>query len=156
MPKDKKEEKKDWTREHLKTLIGGHIIGVEDDGGTQVHDRRYGLRIQLRDGNVFIAWILRDPEGNGPGFLDYEETSEEVPKESRKVGQRVRALVRVTEGGIAGDKTAKFPAPSYIHAEPGDAGVVIDIHNDMPTVRFDKTLTASLVAWSEITLEMST
>lgn len=52
------------TVNHLKQLIGKGVVSLvasnHDDSGI------YGLK--FHDGT--IAWILCDPEGNGPGHLD--------------------------------------------------------------------------------------
>lgn len=85
------------------------------------------------------------------------------------VGQKVRALVEITEGGqgVPGDPSierpqvldrypelayvSKFPPPAWIHASPGDLGCVEYIDEDgMPTVRFCRTQTATIVADEEI------
>lgn len=50
--------------EHYLKLVGKRIVAI-------VHDRNgeyYGLKFD--DGST--VWILRDPEGNGPGFLEIE------------------------------------------------------------------------------------
>jgi len=56
----------DWTVKHLSQLKGKTVkaINVDDQD-----DRVYGL--EFEDGTT--AWILCDPEGNGPGFLDIQE-----------------------------------------------------------------------------------
>lgn len=69
------ENKTDHMRDHLQQLVNSTIMSVEDDGGRDTRDRLYGLRIRKADGTEVIAWILRDPEGNGPGHLDVEEVS---------------------------------------------------------------------------------
>ncbi|GEM_PF-5524890 len=74
-------------------------------------------------------------------------------------GQRVRATCQVTEGGGGGggDPTKPFldedgyPDPAYVHAEPGEEGVVESIDNGDPFVRFDRTGTATIVSAGEIT-----
>lgn len=146
----KNKNKVDHVREHLKQLVGAKILGVVDDGSKESHDRAYGLRVKKISGQFAIAWILRDPEGNGPGFLDFED--EPVVK----VGDRVVAEGRITEGGAGhpGKESAKFPDPHYIHAEEGDIGVVSGVNDDgLPTVRFERTGTATIVGWGEVTPE---
>jgi hypothetical protein len=67
------------------------------------------------------------------------------------VGQKVMATRRIVEGDVAGDESAKFPDRAYIHAEDGDTGVVEHIDGDgEPTVRFDRTGTATVVGPDEI------
>ena len=56
--------------EHLSQVVGRTVAGIavdsdsEADFGEPCHGLRFG------DGTV--AWIMRDAEGNGPGFLDIE------------------------------------------------------------------------------------
>jgi hypothetical protein len=62
---------------HLKRLNGARIIQpIEGNDGI------VGFEMQLmgKKGKMPIVdvWILRDPEGNGPGWLEIEEP-EEVP-----------------------------------------------------------------------------
>lgn len=66
-------KKPDHLVEHLMSLQGGTILGVAvttDDVGA--HDRIAALIVE-KDGKKMNCWILRDPEGNGPGWLDIEE-----------------------------------------------------------------------------------
>lgn len=66
----------------------------------------------------------------------------------------VKAARQITEVGgvIIGDESAKFPAPAYIHANAGDMGIIEHIDGDgAPTVMFQRTRTATVVAPSEIT-----
>ena len=57
-----------YMEKHLGQLVGRTVTGLvadpefEEDFG----EPAYGLKFD----NGSIAWILRDPEGNGPGFLD--------------------------------------------------------------------------------------
>ena len=69
-----------------------------------------------------------------------------------KVGQKVRAIRQVTEGGgcIEGKPGAKFPEAAYIHAEEGDLGCVEGIDDETPTVRFCRTETATIVGKDEV------
>ncbi len=66
------------------------------------------------------------------------------------VGTKVKAAKQITESGIEGDPAALFPAGAYIHAEAGDEGTVVYVEDGNPTVRFDRTGTATLVFNSEI------
>jgi hypothetical protein len=71
------------------------------------------------------------------------------------VGQKVEALVVITEGGDAigdtvGDPNAIFPSPYYIHALIGEHGVVEMVDCDVATVRFDRTGTATIVSDEEV------
>ena len=82
-----------------------------------------------------------------------------------KEGDRVVATRIVTEGGCTCyfkgtecdcvfDRSAEFPDYDYIHAEEGEEGVIENIDDCngdlLPTVRFDRTGTATLVGWDEI------
>lgn len=72
------------------------------------------------------------------------------------VGNNVIAKIRITEAGgdYLGDKEAEFPDPQYIHAEPGDIGIIEYIDSDHePTVRFKRTGTATVVGSHEIELD---
>lgn len=62
----KRKEPQDYTAEHLHQLVGKKVTGIakDEDGGE--FDTAYGLMFD--DGT--IAWIMCDPEGNGPGWLD--------------------------------------------------------------------------------------
>lgn len=66
------------------------------------------------------------------------------------VGSRVVATCQITEGGGSGDSNAKFPEPTYIHAEKNDRGTVETIDDGCYTVRFDRTGTATIVGETEI------
>jgi hypothetical protein len=70
---------------------------------------------------------------------------------------RVTATHQITEAGgeVVGDPDAVFPAPNYIHAEDGELGTVEHCEagpNGEPTVRFDRTGTATIVAHREIAI----
>lgn len=68
-------------------------------------------------------------------------------------GLRVRALRQITEDGtVPGDPTAEFPKGRYIHAEEGDVGTVEGVDDNTPTVRFDRTGTATIVGEDEVAL----
>lgn len=58
--------------EVYKGLIGRTIKDVVKDSEEDSYDTFYGLL--LDDGT--IAWIQRDPEGNGPGFLQINDPLE--------------------------------------------------------------------------------
>ncbi len=68
-------KRKDVMREHLSQLIGLSVADVVLMAGSEAEfgEKAYGLRFEPNDAGVnYIVWILRDPEGNGPGFLDIE------------------------------------------------------------------------------------
>jgi len=56
----------------LEKLIGGTIHGIVVDA-----DGAPCLDIRLPDGRHVYAWVMRDPEGNGPGWLHIQD---ETPK----------------------------------------------------------------------------
>ena len=81
------------------------------------------------------------------GTEEVNMTSEQV----LNVGDRVRALKQIMEGGAVGNPDATFPQPGYIHAERGDKGTVGHVEiNDAYTVIFDHTGTATVVLRCEI------
>lgn len=79
-----------------------------------------------------------------------------------KEGQKVRAVKVVTEGGLGFDGDPKanigigandrtFIPSNFIHATPGDIGVVVFVDEiGLPTVRFERTGTATMVGHEEI------
>ena len=70
-----------------------------------------------------------------------------------KVGDRVRATKTITESGKGpGREDAKRLDPDWIHARAGELGTVehVDYPLTWPTVRFDRTGTATIVHHSEI------
>jgi hypothetical protein len=79
-----------------------------------------------------------------------------MPSFPYNLGNTVIAKIRITEAGgdYLGDIEAEFPDPQYIHAEPGDVGIIEYIDSDHePTVRFKKTGTATVVGPHEIELD---
>lgn len=72
-----------------------------------------------------------------------------------RVGQRVQATRTITEAGgdQVGDEAALFDSPGYIHARAGECGEVEYVDSDgAPTVRFDRTRTATVVGPDEVSL----
>lgn len=69
-----------------------------------------------------------------------------------EIGGSVTAITTITESGILpGDPEAKMPAANYIHALPGDTGKVVHVDEEgYPTVKFDKTGTATVVSAGEL------
>ena len=60
------------------------------------------------------------------------------------VGDKVKAVKLITEDGFNGQDV-------WTHAEPGNTGEVIHVNKQhLPTVRFEKTGTATIVAPTEI------
>ena len=72
------------------------------------------------------------------------------------VDTRVVAECYITESGHIhlADEEAVFPDPDYIHARVGELGTVVHVEYDkderVPTVRFDRTGTATIVGRDEI------
>ena len=60
-------KKKDYMVEHLSQLVGKTVTKVVKDG--EGYDAFWGLKFD--DGTV--AFILCDPEGNGPGHLEIQK-----------------------------------------------------------------------------------
>ncbi len=66
---------KDYYIEEYKKLVGKTITGIVKTPPTDI-----GVTYGLRYGDAVtggIAWVLRDPEGNGPGFLEIEPNHKE-------------------------------------------------------------------------------
>lgn len=59
-----------YEHKHYKYLVGKQITGLVEsqDDGTGTGDT---IGFELEDGSV--VWILCDPEGNGPGFLEIQK-----------------------------------------------------------------------------------
>lgn len=73
MKRSDKKTKPDHLIDHLMSLQGGTVLGVAvttDD--VSDHDRTAALIIEVK-GKKYNCWIMRDPEGNGPGWLDIED-----------------------------------------------------------------------------------
>lgn len=73
-----------------------------------------------------------------------------------EVGERVRSVTTITEGGDDGtpDLTADFPHVDYVHSEAGGLGRVVDITDGNATVSFDFRGSATVVAPEEIELAL--
>lgn len=71
-----------------------------------------------------------------------------------KEGMVVKAKTIITEAGgdTVGDHNAVFPNDNYIHADKDELGVVEFIEEDsgVPTVRWNRTGTATIVVEEEI------
>ena len=69
-----------------------------------------------------------------------------------EVGQTVLAMATITEDGDSeGSPEAEYPAGNYIHAVVGDSGEGLHLNDDgLPTVRFERTGTATIVGLDEI------
>jgi len=54
-----------WMKSEYADLIGGKILEAGQD-----EDRTPYLHVRLGTGEEVTLFVLRDPEGNGPGFLE--------------------------------------------------------------------------------------
>ncbi len=77
---ENKEQEQEFHIKHLSRLVGGVVRGVIADPGAEAEFGQpvYGLQIEVpakpgQSSKILHAWILCDPEGNGPGFLDIQE-----------------------------------------------------------------------------------
>lgn len=53
-------------------LVGGTITqAIVSD--TEYGEAHFGFEVRLPSGQCKTVWVLCDPEGNGPGFLDIGE-----------------------------------------------------------------------------------
>lgn len=62
---------KDFYAEHYGQLVGKKVVQIGKDDGEEFNEAMYCLIFS--DGTK--AWIMRDPEGNGPGHMDIEGPS---------------------------------------------------------------------------------
>jgi hypothetical protein len=60
----------EWITKHYGPLVGGKIVGIVYDT-QEFGEPVVGLKVE-RDGHKTTAWILRDPEGNGPGHMEID------------------------------------------------------------------------------------
>lgn len=60
----------DILKEQLADFHGAKLADVIVDNSDDDDDGYLGLVFQRSDGQRWIGWVLCDPEGNGPGFLD--------------------------------------------------------------------------------------
>ena len=56
-------------------LVGATITGICSDEGAEFGAGQplYGVIVKHPDGRKQTAWIMTDPEGNGPGFLSIDD-----------------------------------------------------------------------------------
>lgn len=72
MPNSNKDSSTDPTVRHLSQLVGKKVTGICHDNGadpTLGGEKIYGLVFD----DETVAWILADPEGNGPEHLDIQK-----------------------------------------------------------------------------------
>lgn len=58
----------EWQIKQVEALIGATIVGAAQDDENEA----FGL-ILKKGGKQVVAWVLMDPEGNGPGTLDIQQ-----------------------------------------------------------------------------------
>ena len=51
-------------------LVGGCILNAFVSPEAQLGQQHFGFSVQTKTGKTLSVWVLSDPEGNGPGFLD--------------------------------------------------------------------------------------
>ena len=60
--------------QHYRQIVGATIIGLAvDDTDNDFGDDIWALKLKTKNGRAAIAWIMADPEGNGPGFLAIDD-----------------------------------------------------------------------------------
>lgn len=64
---------KDWGFKHLSVLHKARCGDIVKNSETDHGEAEYGLLFECRDGKIRTAWIMCDPEGNGPGHLIMQE-----------------------------------------------------------------------------------
>ncbi len=69
-----------YTAEYLKKnrVIGGRVVDVEVLDGD---DPLACLVVERADGTEVLLWIMCDPEGNGPGWIDVQDVDEDEEDE---------------------------------------------------------------------------
>ena len=60
------EPERDPFFEQYRKLIGRRVVGVVKSPARRTMRELYGLAFDDRT----VAWVMCDPEGNGPGFLE--------------------------------------------------------------------------------------
>jgi len=64
-----------YDSESAGALVGCTITGVVEDASEDSSEGFYGFMV--KKGKVeSVVWVLRDPEGNGPGCLDAPDLPE--------------------------------------------------------------------------------
>lgn len=56
-------------RREAAPLINGKLVRIAEEAGY------VGLVFRCTDGAERVAWVLRDPEGNGPGWLEVDRSA---------------------------------------------------------------------------------
>ena len=62
------EPERDPFFEQYRKLIGRRVVGIVKSPARRLMRELYGLTFDDRT----VAWVMCDPEGNGPGFLEIE------------------------------------------------------------------------------------
>lgn len=60
----------------LKQLIGGKIVGIirNEPSERNFQTSSFGFEVRLPDNTNRLVWVDADPEGNGPGHLNIEQS----------------------------------------------------------------------------------
>jgi len=72
-----------WTRKHLGQLVGSTIEALAEDPSD---DEAHGFVARMPDGSSKIVFVLCDPEGNGPGWLEISDGDQAVSDERPDYG----------------------------------------------------------------------
>ena len=54
--------------EQYRRLIGRRVVGIVKSPASRIRRALYGLKFD----DHTVAWVMCDPDGNGPGFLEIE------------------------------------------------------------------------------------
>ena len=69
----------EWLMKHLKPLVGATITRVEAEPDPEGFSEPWPvLYVKLADGTQKALVIQRDPEGNGPGHVEFDDVVEKV------------------------------------------------------------------------------
>ena len=63
----------DFYTRKLAPLLDSKVTSIIKDGENEF----FGLQFTTKEGKRMNLWILRDDEGNGPGYIDLEADDQE-------------------------------------------------------------------------------
>lgn len=73
-PEKKYDSDSHWLADNvIADLVGGTIICPALTPVDEYGDQFAGFKIKLKSGEEKLVWVLRDPEGNGGGFLEVDD-----------------------------------------------------------------------------------
>jgi hypothetical protein len=115
--------------DHVKDLLDCGLREAKPLVGATVTDATIqgdflGLLFRCADGKTRVAWVQRDPEGNGPGWLAIEGVSDEPPAAAAKLRHLTPDEVRARMADPRFQITGKDPceesteAPCIVCAHP--------------------------------------